>query len=60
LKTGLRDWTSQASENGCPASLLAELLTLSSDLVSTLGRILLANARSTQRLEFHGFTFDGT
>ena len=44
-----------------PLSLLANLLDLLEQpiLVSDrAGRILLANARAKQRLEFHGFTFD--
>jgi signal transduction histidine kinase len=51
---------SQANET-LPVSLLASLLDLVEQpiLVSDrAGRILLANARATQRLEFHGFTFD--
>ena len=51
---------SQANET-LPVSLLASLLDLLEQpiLVSDRsGRILLANARATQRLEFHGFTFD--
>ena len=51
---------SQANET-LPVSLLANLLDLLEQpiLVSDRsGRILLANARATQRLEFHGFTFD--
>src|SRR6266404_6030695 len=51
---------SQANET-LPVSLLASLLDLLEHpiLVSDRsGRILLANARATQRLEFHGFTFD--
>jgi signal transduction histidine kinase len=46
-----------------PLSLLANLLDLLEQpiLVSDrTGRILLANARAKQRLEFHGFTFDAT
>jgi signal transduction histidine kinase len=51
---------SQANET-LPVSLLASLLDLVEQpiLVSDrAGRILLANARAMQRLEFHGFTFD--
>jgi signal transduction histidine kinase len=51
---------SQANET-LPVSLLASLLDLVEQpiLVSDrAGRILLANARAKQRLEFHGFTFD--
>jgi len=51
---------SQVNET-LPVSLLASLLDLLEQpiLVSDRsGRILLANARATQRLEFHGFTFD--
>ena len=51
---------SQANET-LPVGLLASLLDLVEQpiLVSDrAGRILLANARAMQRLEFHGFTFD--
>jgi signal transduction histidine kinase len=45
-----------------PLSLLANLLDLLDQpilVADRAGRILLANARAKQRLEFHGFTFDG-
>jgi signal transduction histidine kinase len=44
-----------------PLSLLANLLDLLEQPIfvsDRTGRILLANARAKQRLEFHGFTFD--
>src|SRR5216683_6262367 len=45
-----------------PLSLLANLLDLLDQpilVADRAGRILLANGRAKQRLEFHGFTFDG-